>query len=142
MYFDEQTKKYQSQMIRISRIFLSTSIKQRNPSFKKLTTSDLSHFESILGKSGVTTTDLDAFNKDWMGKYTGSSKCLLQPKSTDQVSKILKYCNDESIAVVPQGGNTGLVGGGVPVFDGTLRHGITNRGDSSIRKNGGDQRFR
>lgn len=52
-----------------------------------------------------------------MGKYTGSSKCLLQPKSTDQVSRILKYCNDECIAVVPQGGNTGLVGGGVPVFD-------------------------
>lgn len=34
-----------------------------------------------------------------------------------QVSQILKYCNSKSLAVVPQGGNTGLVGGSVPVFD-------------------------
>lgn len=34
-----------------------------------------------------------------------------------QVSKILKYCNSRCLAVVPQGGNTGLVGGSIPVFD-------------------------
>lgn len=34
-----------------------------------------------------------------------------------QVSQILKYCNYRLLAVVPQGGNTGLVGGSVPVFD-------------------------
>lgn len=34
-----------------------------------------------------------------------------------QVSHILKYCNSRRLAVVPQGGNTGLVGGSVPVFD-------------------------
>lgn len=34
-----------------------------------------------------------------------------------QVSQILKYCNSRRIAVVPQGGNTGLVGGSIPVFD-------------------------
>lgn len=34
-----------------------------------------------------------------------------------QVSQILKYCNSRGLAVVPQGGNTGLVGGSVPVFD-------------------------
>jgi FAD/FMN-containing dehydrogenase len=33
------------------------------------------------------------------------------------VSAILKYCNEKKLAVVPQGGNTGLVGGSVPVFD-------------------------
>ena len=33
------------------------------------------------------------------------------------MSKILKYCNERKLAVVPQGGNTGLVGGSVPVFD-------------------------
>ena len=33
------------------------------------------------------------------------------------MSKILKYCNENRLAVVPQGGNTGLVGGSVPVFD-------------------------
>lgn len=42
---------------------------------------------------------------------------VLKPKTTEQVSSILKYCNDKKLAVCPQGGNTGLVGGGVPVFD-------------------------
>lgn len=61
--------------------------------------------------------DLIPFNSDWMGRYTGTSKIALKPKSTEQVSAIMKYCNDQQIAVVPQGGNTGLVGGSVPVFD-------------------------
>ncbi|XLR47930.1 hypothetical protein HN51_032156, partial [Arachis hypogaea] len=47
----------------------------------------------------------------------GESKLLLQPRTTDQVSAILKYCNFRCLAVVPQGGNTGLIGGSVPVFD-------------------------
>lgn len=34
-----------------------------------------------------------------------------------QVSQVLKYCNDRRLAVVPQGGNSGLVGGSVPLFD-------------------------
>ncbi len=42
---------------------------------------------------------------------------MLRPKSTEEVSVLLKYCNDSNIAVCPQGGNTGLVGGSVPVFD-------------------------
>lgn len=39
-----------------------------------------------------------------------------------QVSQILKYCDSRSLAVVPQGGNTGLVGGSVPVFDEVVLH--------------------
>jgi len=41
----------------------------------------------------------------------------LQPTTTDEVSKVLKYCNERKLAVVPQGGNTGLVGGQTPVHD-------------------------
>ena len=52
-----------------------------------------------------------------MRKYRGHSKLVLRPKSTEEVSKILKYCNDRNLGVVPQGGNSGLVGGSVPVFD-------------------------
>ncbi|GMF03916.1 unnamed protein product [[Candida] boidinii] len=52
-----------------------------------------------------------------MRKYRGQSSVCLKPKSTEQISKILKYCNENSLAVVPQGGNTGLVGGSIPVFD-------------------------
>jgi FAD/FMN-containing dehydrogenase len=52
-----------------------------------------------------------------MRKYRGHAKLVLKPSTTEQVSQILKYCNDNLLAVVPQGGNTGLVGGSVPVFD-------------------------
>jgi FAD/FMN-containing dehydrogenase len=52
-----------------------------------------------------------------MNKYKGQTRVVLRPDSTEQISKILKYCNDKTLAVVPQGGNTGLVGGSVPVFD-------------------------
>ena len=47
----------------------------------------------------------------------GQSKLVLRPKTTQQVSDILRHCNDRKLAVCPQGGNTGLVGGSVPVFD-------------------------
>lgn len=42
---------------------------------------------------------------------------VVRPESTDEVSRVLSYCHERRIGVVPQGGNTGLVGGGVPVSD-------------------------
>lgn len=47
----------------------------------------------------------------------GKSNLVLKPKTTEEVSSILKYCNENRLAVCPQSGNTGLVGGSVPVFD-------------------------
>ena len=41
----------------------------------------------------------------------------MRPKTTAEVSEILRYCNNRELAVCPQGGNTSLVGGSVPVFD-------------------------
>ncbi len=52
-----------------------------------------------------------------MRKYKGHTQLVLRPKSTEEVSKVLSYCNEHRLAVVPQGGNSGLVGGSVPVFD-------------------------
>jgi FAD/FMN-containing dehydrogenase len=52
-----------------------------------------------------------------MHKYRGHTRLVLRPKTTEEVSKVLRYCNDNVLAVVPQGGNSGLVGGSVPVFD-------------------------
>jgi FAD/FMN-containing dehydrogenase len=51
------------------------------------------------------------------GLYQGASPLLLKPNSTEQVSHILKLANDNTLTVVPQGGNTGLVGGQVPNGD-------------------------
>lgn len=71
----------------------------------------------IDGVTADATSDLESFNSDWMRKYKGRSKLVIKPQSTKDVSRILEYCNKNMLAVVPQGGNTGLVGGSVPVFD-------------------------
>ena len=71
----------------------------------------------IDGVSTDATSDLEPFNSDWMRKYKGHTKLVVKPGSTEEMSKLLKYCNDNLLAVVPQGGNSGLVGGSVPVFD-------------------------
>ncbi|CAH2350939.1 D-2-hydroxyglutarate--pyruvate transhydrogenase Dld2p [[Candida] railenensis] len=92
----------------------------RNPSFKKLDETDIKHFQTILNDGNGLITDADDllfYNEDWMRKYRGQSQLVLKPKSTEQVSSIIKYCNEQKLAVVPQGGNTGLVGGSNPVFD-------------------------
>jgi FAD/FMN-containing dehydrogenase len=52
-----------------------------------------------------------------MNKYHGKSKLVLRPTNALEVSKILEYCSERRLAVVPQGGNTGLVGGSVPLND-------------------------
>ena len=51
---------------------------------------------------------------EWRGKYQGRTPLLLKPKSTDEVSAILAICNQMRTPIVPQGGNTGLVGGQIP----------------------------
>ena len=51
---------------------------------------------------------------DWRGEYIGKSKLIAFPRSVKKISEILNFCQKKAIAVVPQGGNTGLVGGGVP----------------------------
>jgi (R)-2-hydroxyglutarate---pyruvate transhydrogenase len=87
---------------------------------------DIEHFSSILPKASVLSTlapvstsssELEIYNTDWMNKYHGKSSTVLRPRTTQEVSKIVKWCNERRIGIVPQGGNTGLVGGSVPVND-------------------------
>jgi FAD/FMN-containing dehydrogenase len=104
---------------------------KRDPRFAELTPEHVKHFKEILGSdsalldgstSAISEADLEPFNQDWMKKYRGKSQLVLKPSSTQQVSDILKYCNERKLAVVPQGGNTGLVGGSIPVFDEIVIH--------------------
>jgi D-lactate dehydrogenase (cytochrome) len=97
-------------------MFTLRKLRHYSTAFKKLTDQDISHFHSIL-EGSLLQQNLDSYNQDWMRKYKGNSQLVLRPKTTQQVSDILRYCNQENIAVVPQGGNTGLVGGSIPVRD-------------------------
>ena len=51
---------------------------------------------------------------DWRGRHQGETPLLLKPGSTQEVAQILRACDEARIAVLPQGGNTGLVGGSTP----------------------------
>lgn len=92
---------------------------KRDTRFAEISAVDITALKKILGESAVITNedDLKPYNTDWMNRYHGASCIAVKPKTTEQVSEIMRYCNQKRIAVVPQGGNTGLVGGGVPVFD-------------------------
>lgn len=98
---------------------------KRDSRFAELTPAHVEWFKKLLGTESAVldgvnqdaAEDIEPYNADWMRKYRGHAKLVVKPGSTDDVSKILKYCNDNMLAVVPQGGNTGLVGGSVPVFD-------------------------
>jgi FAD/FMN-containing dehydrogenase len=52
---------------------------------------------------------------EWRSRYQGSSPLMLRPKTTEEVSRVLAICNETSTPIVPQGGNTGLVGGQIPL---------------------------
>ncbi|CAD7963257.1 unnamed protein product [Amoebophrya sp. A25] len=79
-------------------------------------TTSSSSSSSSSAKHG-SAVELDRYNRDWLGTVEGHSQCVLRPRTTEQISAILKHCHDRGLAVCPQGGNTGLVGGSVPVFD-------------------------
>lgn len=55
-----------------------------------------------------------SFETDWTGRYSGPSTAAVRPGSTAEVSAVLAACSRAGVAVIPQGGNTGLVGGSVP----------------------------
>lgn len=93
--------------------------KKRNGVFKTVSEADISKFESLIGKENVICEgdEIQPYVKDFTNKYVGIGSIVLTPTTTEQISEVLKYCNEQMIAVVPQGGNTGLVGGSVPLHD-------------------------
>ncbi len=63
------------------------------------------------------STDQDLIKNhciDWRGDFEGTSDLILFPSSTKKISRIVKICNKNKIPIIPQGGNTSLVGGSVP----------------------------
>jgi len=76
----------------------------------------LAALRTLLGDDQVLTDpDLRAgYEIDWTRRYSGSVGAVVRPGSTTEVAATLEWCNRHDVAVIPQGGNTGLVGGGVP----------------------------
>lgn len=76
----------------------------------------LDKFAKIVGSKHVLTdpAEMRPFLTDWRGLYQGSAFAIVKPANTQEVSEIVRICASENIGIVPQGGNTGLVGGSIP----------------------------
>lgn len=96
---------------------------KRRTDLHQLSDKDMAHFETLLGASGVLSSDLEAYNTDWLGIYRGNalmvflfiffqlgaSRCVLRPSTSAELSAVLCYCNERRLGVCVQSGNTGLV---------------------------------
>ena len=76
----------------------------------------LDRLKDAVGEKGFSTdpAEIEPHLEEWRGKYHGHSPILLKPDSAAQISAALRICHETGTAVVPQGGNTGLVGGQIP----------------------------
>ena len=76
----------------------------------------LDRLSALLGPSGLLLApeDLAPHLTDWRGLYRGSAPCLLRPASTAELAEAVRLCAAAGAAMVPQGGNTSMVGGATP----------------------------
>ena len=76
---------------------------------------DVETLTRLAGPRGVVAgADRDPHLEEWRGRWRGETPIILAPETTETLSALLAYCHAHGLAVVPQGGNTGLVGGQVP----------------------------
>jgi glycolate oxidase len=76
----------------------------------------------IVPGEGVITEEAErrAYESDGLTAYRQLPMIVVLPETTEQVSRILKYCNDNNVRVVPRGAGTSLSGGALPLEDGVL----------------------
>ncbi|TSE26018.1 FAD-binding oxidoreductase [Tepidimonas aquatica] len=82
----------------------------------------LSALCAVVGPEHVLTAathDLTAWEQDWRRRHRGRARAVVRPADTAQVAAVVRTCAAHGVPIVPQGGNTGLVLGGVPDASGT-----------------------
>lgn len=84
-----------------------------------MTTALLDQLRQICGPAHVLThedpaADLSPWEQDWRKRVTGRALAVVRPGNTAQVAAVVKACATHLTPIVPQGGNTGLVVGGIP----------------------------
>ncbi len=78
---------------------------------KVLSADFVNSLQQVVGAAHVLTDDLGGYGTDWTGRFIGSPSVVVRPANTNEVARIMHLCSQHNVAVVPQGGNTGLVGG-------------------------------
>jgi len=72
--------------------------------------------EQVVGSAGliVDAESMQGYLSDWRQAYTGKAALVVRPASTEEVAAVVRLCHQARVALVPQGGNTGLCGGSIP----------------------------
>lgn len=76
----------------------------------------ISQLQAIVGEPYVLTQSADTtpYCTEWRGRWVGQCLAVAKPANTAQVAEVVKLCGQHGINIVPQGGNTGAVGGSIP----------------------------
>ncbi|WP_415844854.1 FAD-binding oxidoreductase [Stutzerimonas zhaodongensis] len=72
--------------------------------------------EAIVGPAGIERDPerMRSYLSDWRNAYRGLAALVIRPATTEEVAGVVRLCNEQQVALVPQGGNTGLCGGAIP----------------------------
>lgn len=101
-----------------TRLRVTLATRSRRRFFRTLQASDGLALQAIVGATHVTHEPLESSrNVDWTRHYRGEASLLVQPANVEEVAEVLRYCHTHALPIVPQGGRTGLVGGGVPTHE-------------------------
>ena len=86
------------------------------PALEKVPTQVIDAIEEALGPSGciLDVDSMAAYLADRRGKFFAKTPVVARPANTEEVAAVMRICHQHGVGVVPQGGNTGLVGGSVP----------------------------
>jgi FAD/FMN-containing dehydrogenase len=81
----------------------------------------LDQIRHIVGPQGYldAPADMEPYLLEWRGRYRGATPLVVRPASTAEVTEVVRACAEAQVPIVPQGGNTGLVGGSIPSLSGT-----------------------
>jgi FAD/FMN-containing dehydrogenase len=76
----------------------------------------LDQAQALLGLRGLTRDPevMAPWLTDWRGRYSGQAQAMASPASTEQLAALVKLCAAHGVAIVPQGGNSGMSGGATP----------------------------
>jgi FAD/FMN-containing dehydrogenase len=80
----------------------------------------LETLQHLLGSAGMLTgADTDAYTQDWRRLYQGTTRAVLRPANTAELAEVVRLCAAAGARLIPQGGNTGMVGAAAPAADGS-----------------------
>ena len=82
----------------------------------------IEELKKIVKKENILSheDELKPYETDGLSAYKEIPMAVVLPENTDEVSKVLRYCNEKNIKVVPRGAGTGLSGGALPLKDSIL----------------------